>query len=227
MAGHVPYIVAGATIAALLLTFTAQQPSEVQHVPPVRDAPELTKELKQLRQLLGEQQEASRRQAALIKELVASTQSLDPTTSTSDGGSPSAAGTLTAGVPSVAAAPPASSTAIAAQIAAAERRALDRCTEDDVPILKLLRKPCHDRQHSYGCREPWGLSDRFLPPRQQWVAEWNASARSAVNCQRAFFDALADRMTRAHWEVEWDAQPFRISAVPPRTIGKMLHQIVS
>jgi len=27
-----------------------------------------------------------------------------------------------------------------------------------------------------------------------------------MSCQRAFFDALADRMTRAHWEAEWDAQ---------------------
>jgi len=32
-------------------------------------------------------------------------------------------------------------------------------------------------------------------------------------------------MTAAHWEVEWDAQPFRIAATPPRTIGKMLHQL--
>ena len=50
------------------------------------------------------------------------------------------------------------------------------------------------------------------------------AARAIVNCQRGFFEALAQRMTLAHWEVEWDAQPFRISAVPPRTIGKMIHQ---
>jgi hypothetical protein len=71
------------------------------------------------------------------------------------------------------------------------------------------------------------LNDRFLPEPREWLKEWNASVRTVVDCQRGFFDALADRFTRAHWEVEWDAQPFRISAVPPRTIGKMIHQLVT
>jgi len=35
-----------------------------------------------------------------------------------------------------------------------------------------------------------------------------------VNCQRGFFDAFADRLTRAHWASEWDAQPFRCRATP-------------
>ena len=48
-----------------------------------------------------------------------------------------------------------------------------------------------------------------------------------VNCQRGFFDAFAEHATALHWENEWDAQPFRIAATPPRTIGKMLHQIVT
>ena len=101
------------------------------------------------------------------------------------------------------------------------------CTEDDVPILRLLRSPCPDGMHGYECSERWGMDDRFLPTASKWRAEWNASARAVTNCQRGFFDALADRFTRAHWQVEWDAQPFRISAVPPRTIGKMIHQIVT
>ena len=88
-----------------------------------------------------------------------------------------------------------------------------------MPILALLRKPCADGRHGYGCTERWGMADRYLPTPGRWLAEWNASARSVVRCQRGFFDALAARFTAAHWEVEWDAQPFRISAVPPRTIG--------
>ena len=45
-------------------------------------------------------------------------------------------------------------------------------------------------------------------------------------------EAITTRYHCAHiilgaWEVEWDAQPFRISAVPPRTIGMMLHQLVT
>ena len=81
--------------------------------------------------------------------------------------------------------------------------------------------------HGFDCEEQWGLNDRFLPSPERWLRQWNASARAVVNCQRGFFDAFAARLTRAHWEVEWDAQPFRISAVPPRTIGKMIHQLVT
>jgi len=32
-------------------------------------------------------------------------------------------------------------------------------------------------------------------------------------------------MTAEHWLAEWDEQPFRIAATPPRTIGKMVHQL--
>ena len=96
-----------------------------------------------------------------------------------------------------------------------------------VPVLKLLRAPCRPGWHGYGCGERWGLSDRFLPEAGHWLREWNASVRVVVDCQRGFFDAFAQYLTRAHWEVERNAQPFRIAAVPPRTIGKMLHQIVT
>ena len=115
----------------------------------------------------------------------------------------------------------------AAALAQAEAQALSRCTEADVPILALLRKACPDGMHGYDCDVRWGLDDSFLPTPRRWLDEWNASARAVVNCQRGFFDALTARFTRAHWEVEWDAQPFRIAAVPPRTIGKMIHQIVT
>ncbi|KAL3913619.1 MAG: hypothetical protein SGPRY_007916, partial [Prymnesium sp.] len=122
------------------------------------------------------------------------------------------------------------------------------CTDADVPILKLLSSPCEDGQHGYACSDRWDLLDSFLPTPSKWLSEFRASQSAVVNCQRAFFDAMADKMTRAHWEQEpppcrsltspprfipipspstvqeWDAQPFRISAAPPRTIGKMLHQ---
>ena len=104
------------------------------------------------------------------------------------------------------------------------------CREVDVPILKLLRSPCRDGHHGYDCTDRWDLLEEFLPDPARWIGEWNASQRASLhetNCQRAFFDALADRMTRAHWDVEWDAQPFRIAAVPPRTIGKLLHQLIT
>ena len=38
---------------------------------------------------------------------------------------------------------------------------------------------------------------------------------------------MSDLKRRVHWEQEWDAQPFRIAAVPPRTMGKMLHQLIT
>ena len=63
------------------------------------------------------------------------------------------------------------------------------------------------------------------PRFRRWIREFNASQSSVLSCQRGFFDALADKMTRAHWEQEWDAQPYRLAATPPRTIGKMLHQV--
>lgn len=66
-----------------------------------------------------------------------------------------------------------------------------------------------------------------MPEPERWLGEWRAARTAAAGCQRAFFDAFADRLARAHWELEWDAQPFRISASPPRTLGKMLHQLVT
>ena len=42
-------------------------------------------------------------------------------------------------------------------------RACAQCTEADVPILKLLRKPCPAGRHGYDCSERWDLLDSFLP----------------------------------------------------------------
>ena len=76
------------------------------------------------------------------------------------------------------------------------------------------------------------VHDSFLPRPRRWLKQYNtsrvhAAASSGVDCQRAFFDAFGAHLVAAHWEQEWDAQPFRISATPPRTIGKMLHQLIT
>ena len=215
------YVAAGAAIATTMLTLTMLQPSEVEHQSQPLDST-LANELKELRSLLSQQQEASERNAKLVRQLkdeLARGDALDaPAGATPP--QPAAAVAATASAALSSAAP--SAAALAAEVravAAAEAKALSRCTEADVPILALLRKPCADGRHGYGCTERWGMADRYLPTPSRWLAEWNASARSVVRCQRGFFDALAARFTAAHWEVEWDAQPFRISAVPPRTIG--------
>ena len=104
---------------------------------------------------------------------------------------------------------------------------LDRCTEEQAPILKMIYKPCPPGFHDFGCETRWGMHDSFLPRPRKWVRQFNASVRAEVDCQRAFFDAFAAVLTRAHWEQEWDAQPYRIAAVPPRTMGKMIHQLVT
>ena len=62
---------------------------------------------------------------------------------------------------------------------------------------------------------------------RRWLNQLNRSSRADVDCQRALFDAFATLLTRMHWEQEWDAQPYRIAAVPPRTMGKMVHQLVT
>ena len=226
MSPWVTRALAGALVAVLLLALTLQQqaPSEIHHVAPASStssSPALAKELHELRRLVEQQQQAAQRQTALIEKLSSAAPAQEqPSTRESQ---PAAASTAA----TIATADAASSEAASAAAAAAERRALDQCAEADVPILGLLRRPCPEGMHGYGCKERWGLSDKYLPDPQKWLAEWNVTARTVVDCQRGFFDALASSFTRAHWQVEWDAQPFRISAVPPRTIGKMLHQIVT
>ena len=84
----------------------------------------------------------------------------------------------------------------------------------------------------------------------RWLSEWRSVRGAATQCQRGFFTALAARMTAErglveedaslhtscceqarmtaeHWLAEWDEQPFRIAATPPRTIGKMAHTLAS
>ena len=104
---------------------------------------------------------------------------------------------------------------------------LDKCSEDDVPILRLLRRPCAGGTGGFGCDVRWDLQDSFLPRPRRWLRQWNASKASAIDCQGGFFAAFSAVLTRMHWEQEWDAQPFRIAATPPRTMGKMLHQLVT
>jgi len=104
---------------------------------------------------------------------------------------------------------------------------LDGCTAEDVPILRMLYKPCPPGFHGYGCDTRWDLQDEFLPRPRRWLRQFNATTAAPVDCQRGFFNALAEVLTRMHWEQEWDAQPFRIAATPPRTMGKMLHQLVT
>ena len=86
--------------------------------------------------------------------------------------------------------------------------ALDRCTTDEVPILRLLERPCPAGFHGFGCDVRWDLQDQFLPKPRRWLNQFNRSRRADVDCQRAFFDAFATLLTRIHWEQEWDAQPY-------------------
>ena len=53
--------------------------------------------------------------------------------------------------------------------------ALDQCTEDDVPILKLLRNACPVGMHGYGCETRWDVHDSFLPRPRRWLKQYNAS----------------------------------------------------
>ena len=231
------WVVSGGLLAAVLLSVTlVVQPTEVQHQPRPLDAA-LATELQQLRQLLRAQVDAVTRQDTLLQQLwgqlgAATGETTETSTLVVNKGTPTMTGEphAPAGArvrPHGQGAETSTSAMLKAELVAAERKALSRCTEADVPIIALLRQPCEDGWHGPGCRELWGGDDRFLPAPSQWLAEFNASMRAIVNCQRGFFDALAERLTLAHWEVEWDAQPFRIAATPPRTIGKMMHQLVT
>lgn len=105
--------------------------------------------------------------------------------------------------------------------------ALDRCTAADVPILRMVLRPCPPGFAGFRCEDRWDVQDNFLPAARRWARQWNASLVHKPDCQAAFFAAFADVLTRQHWEQEWDAQPFRIAATPPRTMGKMLHQLIT
>ncbi|KOO30756.1 hypothetical protein Ctob_011571 [Chrysochromulina tobinii] len=111
-----------------------------------------------------------------------------------------------------------------ARDAVATQAEIDRCQPDDSPILRMLLHPCPPGMHGFRCDVRWDVSDSFLPTARRWVRQWNATNG---HCQRAFFAAFAEVLTRVHWENEWDAQPFRIAATPPRTMGKMLHQLTT
>ena len=103
----------------------------------------------------------------------------------------------------------------------------DSCQVSSVPILRMLSRPCQPGVHGFRCDKRWDIDDQFLPSPRRWLRQWNASLSKDLDCQGAFFAAFAEVLTRFHWEQEWDAQPFRIAATPPRTMGKMLHQLVT
>lgn len=203
--------VLSATCAVLLVLLLLSGPAETEIVPlPTARAvvdigvSSLTAELVQLKTLLHEQQAAAAEHLALVEQFAAGRASvLRPV-----------AGEAAAAAP-------------LADSAELERMALAACTPSDVPILGVMRSPCPPGMHGYGCKVRWDLGDRFVPEGGRWLSEFNASHRAVVNCQRGFFDAFAERLARAHWETEWDAQPFRIAAAPPRTIGKMMHQLTT
>ena len=201
------WVALGVVLAVTLLTLTRVQPTEVQEIAPRPLDGALAAELKQLRQLLAEQQAASKRQSELVAQLKRELAGMDTAAPSSIASDDSAAadddeeGDEPPSPASVVAAAAEREAASAAEVAAAEAKALSRCTENDVPILKLLREPCRAGFHGYDCEERWGLSDTFLPDATRWLREWNASARSVTNCQRGYFDAFAHRLTLAHWEV--------------------------
>ena len=126
-------------------------------------SPELAHELHELRKLVHEQQQAATRQALLIQKLV-DEQAGQPIPTSAAGVVPGGAssGLSESGAVGKAVVPPVKASAAAnkadlASVALLERRALDQCTEADVPILALLRKPCPPNRHGYGCHEHWGL----------------------------------------------------------------------
>ena len=213
--------VLSATCTVLLVLLLLGSPGEVEIVPlkprvgtgPASDLSPLTAELAQLKTLLAEQQAATLEHRELVAQFAAGQASVS-------GGVAGEAAGGAAGGAAAAAAPLADSAEL-------ERAALAACTPGDVPILGVMRSPCPPGMHGYGCKVRWDLGDRFVPEGGRWLSEFNASHRAVVNCQRGFFDAFAERLARAHWETEWDAQPFRIAAAPPRTIGKMMHQLTT
>ena len=203
--------VLSATCAVLLVVLLLSGPAETEIVPlPAAravvdiDVSSLTAELVQLKTLLAEQQAAAAEHRALVEQFAAGRASV----------SRAVAGEAAAAAP-------------LADSAELERMALAACTPTDVPILGVMRSPCPPGMHGYDCKVRWDVNDRFVPEGRRWMAEFNASHRAVVNCQRGFFDAFAERLARAHWETEWDAQPFRLAATPPRTIGKMMHQLTT
>ena len=214
-----------AICTVLLVLLLLGSPGEVEIVPltprvgtgPASDLSPLTAELAQLKTLLAEQQAAASEHRVLVAQFAAGQASV----------SGAAAGEAAGKAAGEAAGGAAAAAAPLADSAELERAALAACTPGDVPILGVMRSPCPPGMHGYGCKVRWDLGDRFVPEGGRWLSEFNASHRAVVNCQRGFFDAFAERLARAHWETEWDAQPFRIAAAPPRTIGKMMHQLTT
>ena len=167
---EVRWLALGVALAVALFTVTRQQPTEVQHRAPRPLDAALAEELKQLRALLGSQQQASDRQAQLVARLSRELADSVPASSAA------AVGDATPSTTSTPRATQARSDATSpAELTAAEAKALSRCEEADVPVLRLLRSPCRNNWHGYGCADKWGLEDRFLPDPARWLLEWNAS----------------------------------------------------
>jgi hypothetical protein len=82
-------------------------------------------------------------------------------------------------------------------------RRLEACTEDQVPILRMLRSDCHAGFGGFACDVRWDLQDSFLPRPRRWLRQWNGSRDDPLGCQRAFFHAFSAVLTRMHWEQEW------------------------
>ena len=160
----------------------------VQHRAPRPLDAALAEELKQLRALLGSQQQASDRQAQLVARLSRELADSVPASSAA------AVGDATPSITPTPRAIQARSDATSpAELAAAEAKALSRCEEADVPVLRLLRSLCRNNWHGYGCADKWGLEDRFLPDPARWLLEWNASGACARAPLASTKAARADR----------------------------------
>ena len=167
----------------LVIAIALRPPSEVMHIAQVTPATDagnaavaaaqekLTAEMGLLRQLLSQQQKAASEQTALMDRLQKAVAA-----------SPAAAPASSARSPATSATAP---SGLAAGVAAAEQHALGRCTEADVPILKILRSPCPDGMHGYGCTDRWDLLEQFLPTPSLWLKDWNASQHVPAPTQPA------------------------------------------
>jgi len=172
-------LLVGIATAALLLglALVQQQPGETRQAA----APQalvaspaavraLSSEVKALSRALQQQHDEAAAQLEQLRWLAAAA-------NRSSAGS-SAAATASSAIGSAAA-----SAAASAAREAAEAAALATCTEADVPILRLWRRPCPGGRAGFACDVQWDLQDRFLPEGSRWLFEWRGARRRSMKEQ--------------------------------------------
>jgi len=170
-------LLVGIATAALLLglALVQQQPVETRQAA----APQalaaspaavraLSSEVRALSRALQQQHDEAAAQLEQLRRLA-------PAANRSSAGSSAAATASSAAIGSAAA-----SAAASAAREAAEAAALAACTEADVPILRLWRRPCPGGRAGFACDVQWDLQDRFLPEGSRWLFEWRGERRRSM-----------------------------------------------